>query len=130
MLGQFDHCDCSHMSCGGLVGARRAPIFARPTLSALSFHCYGLLVHATNESLHYATCLLRSMLPFIVPLCHICPLGMLRQPCSILRSIIAVLANLSDTVNDASQIASGLVCRSLIRFLACAMFLKIVPSET
>jgi hypothetical protein len=102
---------CSHMSSGALVATGRAPIFARPSLSALSFHCYGLLVHATNESLHYATCLLRSMLPFIVPLCRIRPLGMLGQPCSLLQSIIAVLANLSDTVNDASQIASGLGCR-------------------
>jgi hypothetical protein len=87
-------------SCGGLVAAGRPHIFARPTLNALFSHCYGLLVHATNESLHYATCLLRSTLPFIVPLCCICPLGMLRQPCSLLRSVIAVLANLSDTVND------------------------------
>jgi hypothetical protein len=69
------------------------------------------LVHATNESLHYATYRLRGMLPFIVPLCHIRPLGMLYQLCSLLWSIIVVLANLSVTVNDASQIASGLGCR-------------------
>jgi hypothetical protein len=109
MLGQFDHCDCPDMSYGGLVAAGRPPVFARPTL-AMSFHCYGLFVHGPNESLHYATCLLRSMLPFIMPLCHIRPLGMLHQPCSLLRSIIAVLANLSDVINDALQVASGLRC--------------------
>jgi hypothetical protein len=71
-----------------------------------------------------------SMLPFFVPLCRIRPLGVLHQPCSLLRSIIAVLANLSDTVNDASQIASDLEFRGFYRFMSCAMFLKIVPSET
>jgi hypothetical protein len=113
-LGHSDHCDCSDMSCGGLVATGRAPVFALPTLSSLSFHCYGLFVRATNESLHYATCLLRSMLPFIVPLCRIRPLGVLHQPCSLLWSIITVLANLSNSVNDASQIASSLGCADFI----------------
>jgi hypothetical protein len=93
MLGLFDHCDCSCMSCAGLVAAGRPPVFARPTLGALSFHCYGLFEHANNESLHYATCPLRSTLPFIAPLCHIRPLGILRQQCSLLWCIIAVLGN-------------------------------------
>jgi hypothetical protein len=69
------------------------PVFACPTLSALSFHCYGFFVHATNESLHYDTCLMRSMLSLIEPFCRIHPLGVLSQPCSLLWSIIAVLAN-------------------------------------
>jgi hypothetical protein len=73
MLGQIDHCGCSRMSCGGLVAAGRPPVFAWPTLGALSFYCYGLRAGATNEGLHYATRLLRSMLSLVVPLCRIRP---------------------------------------------------------
>jgi len=70
MLGQIDQCDCSRMSCGGLVAAERPPVFARPTLGALSFYLYGLHVRTTNESLHYATNPVGSSLSYILPLSH------------------------------------------------------------
>jgi hypothetical protein len=70
MLGRIDHCDCSRMSCGGLVAAERPPVFARLTLGALSFYWHGLDVRTTIESLRYATSPVGSSLSYILPLSH------------------------------------------------------------